>query len=212
MTVDVVIKAQSVGGKKNGNSGTTVSTSPAVLTDMVAGGDKERHVPAGERDAATGKLSDAHPQNFSVQTPATLLLGPFGIALSIHDNVGQRGSARAVSSRSRRSRFPAAQHVDTPGNPFYDGTTNPPAVNPFSWTMSAHYSPPFKNHTASSTSRTAAAWPTCSRAARVSAARRRLPSQSCWDHQDQDNGRRLLTADGQGLETGILATARPDRQ
>jgi hypothetical protein len=24
----------------------------------------------------------------------------------------------------------------------------------------------------------------------------------CWDHKDQDSGKKLLTADGQGLENG----------
>ena len=203
MTVDVVIKAQSVGGKKNGNSGTTLSTSPAVLTDIVAGGDKDDTFLRGNENAATGKLSDTHPQNFSVHTPTTLLGGPFGIALSIHDNVGTTRLCPSCLFSFTTLMIPAAQHVDTPGNPFYDGTTNPPAVNPFSWTMSAHYSPPFQFHGVfhiEDGSSVPHLLPSCASLGGAPTAAEPM----CWDHQDQDSGKKLLTADGRGLENGNL--------
>jgi hypothetical protein len=138
MTVEVVIKAQSIGGKKNGNNGTVVSSSSPVLTNIVAGGDKaDTYLRASEPAATTNR-----PQHFSLLTPLTLLGNPFGVALSIHDHLEKLPGCSDCWPSYTELTIPDAALTSTEGNPFFDGTTS----NPYSWSMDAVYTGGFQLH------------------------------------------------------------------
>src|SRR5215211_1847620 len=135
-TASITIAAQT---QKNGNpkGGTTLSQSAPVLTNVVENTAKADTYLHANENAATGKLSSTHTQNFSVTMPQTLLGNPFGVALSIHDNVGQI-CANCLNSYTSIT-IPTAHFPSTAGNPFYDATTPTPTVNPYGWSVSATY-------------------------------------------------------------------------
>ncbi|MFL5937899.1 MAG: hypothetical protein ACJ76U_13790 [Gaiellaceae bacterium] len=134
----ISVSAQTVGGSNN--NGTTLATSqPPLLTNIVAGGDKADTYLHASENAGTGNLSISHPQKFGLQLPTTLLGSPFGVALSIHDNVGTPICATCLPSWTSLT-IPAASLVTLAGNPFYNGTT----VNPYSWSMTAKYPSGYK--------------------------------------------------------------------
>jgi hypothetical protein len=129
-TASIVVAAQSVGGKKN--NGTVLKSSDPVLTNLVAGGSKNDTFLRKTESAATGALSVDHLQNFGLTLPGTLFGDPFGVALSIHDEVGTPICGTCLTSRTELT-IPLASLVTTFGNPFYNGS------HPYSWTMSAKY-------------------------------------------------------------------------
>ena len=133
----ITVAAQTVGGKKN--NGTTLAQSAPVLTNIVENTTKADTFLQGSENATTGNLGAGHPQKFGVTLPGTLLGAPFGVALSIHDNVGIPLCATCLPSWTTLT-IPVASVVTTAGNPFYDGTT----VNPYSWSMSANYPSGYK--------------------------------------------------------------------
>jgi hypothetical protein len=143
----IVVAAQSVGGKKN--KGTTLATCPApqcpVVTQLVADGSETDTFLRANENAATGRLTNEHPQKFSLQLPPTLLGAPFGIAVSIHDQVGTPICDSCLTSFTTLS-IPAAALATKLGNPLYDGTANPPTTNPYTATMTAKYTPGFVLH------------------------------------------------------------------
>jgi hypothetical protein len=202
MTVEVVIKAQSVGGKKNGTSGTTVSSSPAILTNIVAGGDKDDTYLRANETAKTGNLSADHQQKFSLTTPGTLIGNPFGTPVSIHDTSGSSLCGSCLNAFTTLT-LPDASFVNTPGNPFYDGTSN--TFNPYSWTVDAKYPNGFQFHGIfhfEDGSNVQHQIPSCASL---------LPTQAptvaeplCWDTLDQINNQKLLSATGRGLENGNI--------
>ena len=85
-SASISVAAKTVGGPNN--NGTTLATTPPLPTNIVAGGDKSDTYLHANENAGTGSLSTSHPQNFGLQLPTTLLGVAFGVALSIHDNVG----------------------------------------------------------------------------------------------------------------------------
>lgn len=137
-SASISVAAQTVGGKKNGNNGTTIAQSDPVLTNIVENTTKADTYLHGGESAATAKLGPNHPQNFGLTLPASLLGAPFGVALSIHDTVGTPLCGTCLSSWTALT-IPAASFVTTAGNPFYDGATNPFTVNPYSWSMNAQF-------------------------------------------------------------------------
>src|SRR5262249_12004706 len=136
MNVDVVIKAQSVGGKQNGNNGTILASAPIpVVTNVVPFGDKDdTYLRAGDAPAGTGKLSSTHPQNFSITLPGMLFGTPFGVAVSIHHKTRTALCGTRLTSWTTL-RIPVAAFTTTAGNPFFDGTN----VHAYSWSMTAQY-------------------------------------------------------------------------
>ena len=118
-TGSISVAAQTVGG--NNSKGTTLTQTAPVLTNIVENATKADTFLHGNENAATGNLSTAHPQNFGVKLPASLLGAPFGVALSIHDNVGTPICTTCLPSWTSLT-IPAASLVTLAGNPFYDGT------------------------------------------------------------------------------------------
>jgi len=191
----ITVSAQTVGGNKS--NGTTLQTSTPVVTNIVENTTKADTYLHGNENAATGNLSATHPQHFGLQTPATLLGNPFGLALSIHDNLGQicptcLGSYTTLT-------IPSAGLLTTPGNPFYDGAT----LNPYSWSMSAQYPSGFKLHNLVhvDNNNVLAVVPSC---ASIGGAPTAL-APICWDTLDQLSNKKILTATGRGLENGNWA-------
>ena len=136
-SASISVAAKTVGGPNN--NGTTLATTPPLPTNIVAGGDKSDTYLHANENAGTGSLSTSHPQKFGLQLPTTLLGSPFGVALSIHDNVGTPICATCLPSWTSLT-IPAASLVTQAGNPFYNGTT----VNPYSWSMTAKYPSGYK--------------------------------------------------------------------
>ena len=192
-TAAIVVAAQSVGGKKN--NGTTLQSSDPVLTNLVAGGDKQDTFLRANENAATGQLNSTHPQNFGVQLPGSLLGAPFGVGLSIHDQVGTPICGTCLASFTTLT-IPAASLVSTPGNPFYNGTSNP-----YGWTMSAKYPPGFQLtgvfHVEDG-STTADAVPNCASIGGAPTAAEPL----CWVTLTQNKGTKTVFASGLGIENG----------
>lgn len=192
-TASIVVAAQSVGGKKN--NGTTLQSSDPVLTNLVAGGDKNDTFLRANENAATGNLNATHPQNFGVQLPGALLGAPFGVGVSIHDQVGTPICDTCLTSFTTLT-IPAASLVSTPGNPFYDGGSNP-----YSWSMSAKYPPGFQLtgvfHVEDG-STTPHAVPSCASIGGAPTAGEPL----CWDTLTQNKGTKIVSASGLGIENG----------
>jgi hypothetical protein len=193
----VTVAAKSVGGSNN--QGTTVATTtcPAatpcpVLTTLVANGTKDDTFLRAHDHAATG--------NFSLDTPNTLLGDPFGIAVSIHDEVGTPICDTCLTSFTTLT-IPAASFVSTPGNPFYDGTF----FNPYSWTMSAHYSGGFQLtgiYHVEDGSTTPHFVPNC---ATLDGNAPTVGEPLCFDDTITWNkGAKTLSAHGRGLENGNI--------
>jgi hypothetical protein len=134
----VSVAAKTVGGKNS--NGNTLSFDD-VTTALVAGGDKsDEYLRVGETGKTSG-FSSTHRQNFGVTLPDTSLLGdPFGVALSIHDNVGTPLCTTGCLPSWTTLTIPAASFATKDGNPFYDGTT----VNAYSWSMTARYPSGYK--------------------------------------------------------------------
>jgi hypothetical protein len=136
----ISIAAQTVGGNKN--KGTTLATSTPVLTNLDAAGVKNDTYLRKNENATTGALTSTHKQNFGVQLPPGLLFDPFGIAVSIHDELGTL-CADCLPYFTELT-VPAASDVTTPGNPFVDNTGAEPVFNPYGWSMSTRYDSSFK--------------------------------------------------------------------
>src|SRR3954470_3235169 len=191
-TASITVSAQTVGGNKS--NGTTLAQSAPVVTNIVENTTKADTYLHGNESAATGNLSATHPQHFGLQTPNTLLGNPFGLALSIHDNVGQICPTCLASYTALT--IPTAGLLTTPGNPFYDGAT----LNPYSWSMTAQYPSGFKLHNLVHVddNNVLAVVPSC---ASIGGAPTAL-APLCWDTLDQLSNKKILTATGRGLENG----------
>jgi hypothetical protein len=138
----ITIAAQTVGGKKT--KGTTLQESLPVLTDVKANGTKNDTFLRETESATTGALSNNnHRQNFGVTFPSTFLGDPFGVALSIHDNVGS--ICTDCLGVYTELKIPAASDAEQAGNPFYnDPVDGDPVFNPYSWSLNARYEASFK--------------------------------------------------------------------
>ena len=191
----IVIAAQSVGGKKN--NGTTLQSSDPVLTNLVAGSDKEDTYLRQNEAAATGGLNPNHPQNFGVQLPSTLLGAPFGVALSVHDHVGTPICATCLTSFTTLT-IPAAASATMLGNPFYDGIT----LNPYAWSMKAQYAMGFNLTGIFHVDDTGATelLPSCASIGGAPTAADPL----CWDTLTQNKGSKTVAGTGRGIENGKI--------
>ena len=203
MTVEVVTKAQSVGG--SGNNGTTLASSSPVLTNTVAGGgNKEDTYLRMNETAKTGDLSTDHKQKFTLTTPATLLGDPFGTPVSIHDTTGIKApNCGSCLNAFTTLTLPDASFVNTPGNPFYNGTLN--TFNPYSWTVDAKYPNGFQFHGIfhfEDNSNVKHQIPSC--ASLLPTMAPTVAEPLCWDTLDQINNQKLLAATGRGLENGNI--------
>jgi len=136
-SASITVSAQTVGGNKS--NGTTLAQSAPVVTNVVENTTKADTYLHGNENATTGNLGAGHPQKFGVTLPGTLFGSPFGVALSIHDNVGTPICATCLPSWTTLT-IPAASLVTNAGNPFFDGTTS----NPYSWSMSAQFPSGYK--------------------------------------------------------------------
>lgn len=193
-TAAVTVAAKTVGGKNN--NGTTLTSSNPVLTNLVANGARNDTFLRQNENAATGKLSVDHAQNFGVQLPATLLGNPFGVALSIRDEAGS--ICAGCLNWNTDLTVPAASLVSMPGNPFYDGAT----VNPYGWTTTAQYTGGFKltrlvhlddNNVLENV-------PGCATIGGAPTA----ADPFCWDTLTQTSSKKIVSATGRGLENGKI--------
>jgi hypothetical protein len=191
---DVIVAAKSVGGSKN--QGTILATCPLpgcpVLTTLSANGSKSDTFLRKHDHAATG--------NFSLDTPDTLLGDPFGIAVSIHDEVGAPFCATCSFTSLT---IPAAPLVSTTGNPFYNGTLLNP-FNPYSWGLSMHYPNGFQFtgivHFENGAT-TPDLVPPC---ADLNLAAPTVDDPVCWDSLTQNKGAKTVTSSGRALENGLF--------
>ena len=189
----LTIAAKTVGAKNNG--GTSLTSSQPVLTNLAANGAKNDTFLRQNEDAATGNLSLAHPQNFGVQLPPALIGNPFGVALSIHDELGSICTG-CLGSHTELA-IPAASRVSLLGNPFFDGMT----VNPYRWSMSAQYAQGFTltrvvhidNNNVSHNV------PSCASIGGPTAG-----DPLCWDTLTQVRSKKIASATGRGLENGKI--------
>ena len=207
-TAFISIKAQSVGGKNHGTNGTTVAQiQNPVLTNIVENSTKDDTYLHANENAATGKLDlpGGHPQNFSLNTPGTLLGNPFGIAVSMHDIVGTlcTGCFDAYTQLT----IPAASLVTKPGNVFYDGTN----VNPFTWAMNAQYAQGsnFKLNgiVHIDDNGNFIQVPSCASLVDPLTNPSGNPTAAdpvCYDTKDQLSNKKMLVATGRGLENGNM--------
>jgi len=188
---DVIVAAKSVGGSKN--QGTILATCPLpgcpVLTTLVANTTKDDTFLRKNEHAVTG--------NFSLDTPPALLGDPFGVAVSIHDEVGAPfcGTCSFTSLT-----IPAAPLVSTLGNPFYNGTL----FNPYSWGLSIHYPAGFQFtgivHLEDGAT-TPDLVPAC---AGLALGAPTADEPLCWDSLTQNRGSKTVSATGKGLENGLF--------
>jgi hypothetical protein len=110
-----------------------------VLTDVVENGSKNDTFLRENEPASTGDISVFHPQQFGLSLPGTLLGDPFGIAVSIHDELGSICDTCLPSFTTLA--IPAASNLLTGFNPFYNGID---PNQPYPWSMSAKYPSGFK--------------------------------------------------------------------
>jgi uncharacterized repeat protein (TIGR01451 family) len=194
-TPSVTIAAQTQGGKQNGNNGTTVTTGSPVTVDLNADGStNDTYLRHNENASAGG------PENFSTQLPDTLLGGPFGLELGIHNETGTPICPTCLPVDTSLT-IPAASLVGNAGNPFYDGTT----FNPYGWTMNAAAPTSFKLtgvfHIDDNGIGTNAPIPACANLAGLGPT---IAFPVCYDTLTSKNkaGVQTLTATGRGLENG----------
>ena len=133
-TPSVSIAAQTQGGKQNGNSGTSVTIGAPVTVNLNPDGSTNDTYLRHDENASAGG-----PENFSTRLPGTLLGGPFGLELGIHNETGTPICPTCLPVDTSLT-IPAASLLGNAGNPFYDGTT----FNPYGWTMSAAAATSFK--------------------------------------------------------------------
>jgi len=192
----ISVAAKTVGGPAN--NGTTLATTPPLPTNIVAGTDKSDTYLRPNENAGTGNLSTSHSQNFSIQLPTTLFGGPYGVALSIHDEVGTPICGTCLTSFTTLT-IPVASLVTMPGNPFYDGI-NP---NAYSWSMNAGYPSGFKLtgiYHLEDGALTPDLVPSCASIGGAPTAGDPL----CWDTRVQNKQAKLLESTGRGLENGNM--------
>jgi len=194
-TGSVSIAAQSVGGKQNGNNGTTVATGNTVVTNLVPGGSTtDTFLRNNENASANGA------QTFGVTIPGSLIGSPFGLALGIQNQLDQTPICASCLNKSTTLTIPAASLVTKPGNPFYVNDSGSETFNPFGWSMTATYSGGFQLH---------GVWhiddsgngefiPSCASLGGAPTAAEPL----CWLTLNQNNSKKTLTATGLGLENG----------
>ena len=198
-TAAITVAAQSVGGKKN--QGTTLQSSTPVLTNLSANGAQNDTYLREDESGATGNLTNSHRQNFGVQLPATLFGDPFGLAISIHDELGAI-CATCLDLHTELT-IPAASDVSLLGNPFYNGTD----FNPYTWAMSARYPSNFQideivheddegiDHVVPACADLVGGAPT-------------VADPVCWDTfdpgQQAPGNLKLVTASGRALENGKI--------
>lgn len=192
----ITVSAQTVGGKNN--NGTTLVTSDPVVTNIVENTAKADTYLRANEDAGTSALSTSHPQNFGLSLPTILFGAPFGVALSIHDEVGTPICASCLASFTRLT-IPVASSVTTSGNPFYDGTD----ANGYSWTMNAKYPPGFKLTGIFHLDDANVLQPVPSCASIGGGPTAADPI--CWDTLTQDKGAKTVSASGRGIENGNIA-------
>ena len=219
----ISVSAQTVGGKKNGNNGTTIATTcptgfddpGAVLTNIVENTTKDDTYLHKHEHAETGNLSlPDHPQNFRLDTPLDKLFGdPFGIAVSIHDVLGAPVECTANSTTDcfgaeTLLKIPTASSVTISGNPFYDGSLVFPLspYNPYSWTMNAQYpqGSNFKLHGIYHIEDGGAFQQLLKCDDPLVGGAPTLDFPLCYDTKDQITNKRMLVATGRGLENGAL--------
>jgi len=203
----ITVAAQTVGGNKN--KGTTLAQTAPVLTNIVENTTKADTYLHANEHAATGKLdlANGHPQNFSLDTPATLLGNPFGIAVSIHDIVGTPAQCATDSTTDCFGAYteltiPAASFVSTLGNPFYNGTT----FNPYPWAMSAQYAngSNFKLNGVYHIDGTGAFQQLLKCDDPLVGGAPSVAYPLCYDTLNQLTNKKMLVATGRGLENGSL--------
>jgi hypothetical protein len=134
-TATLSVAAQTVGGNKT--KGTTL-TSGELKTNLTSEVTTDNAYLKKTETASTGVFGDltsGHPQNFSLTAPAGLLNGAFGVAVGIHDRIGDPDCVGVLSSCTTLN-IPAAHFADALGNPFYNGI----AAAPYTWNMNAQYS------------------------------------------------------------------------
>jgi hypothetical protein len=191
----ITVSAQTVGGNKS--NGTTIAQSASVPTTVVENTTKADTYLHGGEGAATSKLSAAHPQNFGVTLPETLFGSPFGVALSIHDNVGTPICATCLPSWTTLT-IPVASFATNTGNPFFDGTN----VNAYSWSMNAQYPSGFKLtgivHVDDASVTTFI--PNCSSIGGAPTA----TDPVCYDTLVQIKNTKTISSTGRGIENGNL--------
>jgi len=191
----ITVSAQTVGG--NNSNGTTLAQSAPVVTNVVENTNKADTYLHGGEGAATSKLTIAHPQNFGVTLPGTLFGSPFGVALSIHDNVGTPICATCLPSWTTLT-IPAASFATNTGNPFYDGS----AVNAYSWSMNAQYPSGFKltGIVHVDDAGNSAFIPNCSSIGGAPTA----VDPVCYDTLVQIKNTKTISATGRGIENGKI--------
>jgi hypothetical protein len=196
----ISVAAQTVGGNKT--NGTTLTTSEPVPTNIVENTTKADTFLRKNENAGTGKLSlPDHPQNFSMNTPPALFGDPFGIAVSMHDIVG--ALCAGCFGAYTQVTIPSAPLVNAPGNPFFNG-----ASNPYGWTMNAQYSSGsnFKLHGVVhiDDSGDFNQVPSCASLVTVDnpAGNPTAAVPACYDTLDQISNKKMLVATGRGLENG----------
>ena len=187
---DVIVAAKSVGGSKN--QGTILATCPEpgcpVPTTLVANTTKDDTFLRAGEDAATG--------NFSLDALPELLGDPFGIAVSIHDEVGTPICGTCLTSFTKLTIPAAASLVTELGNPFYNGAS----FHPYSWNISAHYPPGFQLtgiYHLEDGATTPDLLPACVGAPTAD-------DPLCWDSLTQNKGTKTVSASGKGLENGLF--------
>ncbi len=203
-TASLSVAAQTVGGKKQGNKGTSLASS-TLKTDLVSDVTIDNAYLRGHETASTVEpLSSGHPQNFSLTTPSDLLNSAFGAAVGIQDHLGTPSDPCVAGLLSCTTlTIPAAKFAESapgvpfPGNPFYDGTTS----HPYGWTMSAQYPPGFQLHGIVHVDDNGVPQQVVSCASIVGG--HPTPAYPlCWNHLTQLTNPKVLQADGEGLENG----------
>jgi hypothetical protein len=189
----LTIAAQTVGG--GNNNGTTLAQSAPVYTNVTENTTRDDTYLHANENAATGNLNATHLQNFSAQMPPTLLGDLFGVALSIHDEVGTPICATCLSAFTSLT-MPTAHFATLPGNPFSDGTT----LNPYGWTMSAQYPPGFRLTRLVHVDDNAVPddVPSCASVGGGPS----VAEPICWDVLKQLANQKIAFASGRGLENG----------
>ena len=141
-TYALTVAAQTVGGNKN--KGTTLD-SKMLKTVLVADEDIDNSFVRGghETVSTTGTQlnpdpQNFNPQNFSFTTPTLLEHNIFAVAAGVHDiDTGGITDCATCLPWHTTVTVPLAAVAAASTNPFSN-------ANPYTWTMTAVYSPPFK--------------------------------------------------------------------
>jgi hypothetical protein len=191
---EFTVAAQTVGGVNS--QGTTIgSTDPNnALTTLTAGGGAfVNSYLLGNEQSATG--------HFGLGLPQTLLNTTFGIPASITDvSTVLAPFCTSCAPNHETVTIPPASNAADPSNPFWNLQTLLP--NPYTWSMSATFTPPFKVqgvfYLADGAS-SAVQLPSCLTTSLAPGGQ-----VLCVDSLVQNNGTKTITATGRGIENGNL--------